>query len=78
VRHRLPGNNQSVGLRFQPAPVDAQASSSLGLSMTSRSLRPLASPDMNDLRWLSMSLILRRATSARRAPVAYSVISRMR
>ena len=44
-----PGEQPVGGLAFQPAPVDAQRiEHGLGLSSTSRSLRPLPPPDMND------------------------------
>jgi len=75
----IAGEQPVGGLALQPAPVDTRnASSSFGLSMTSRSFRPLPPRIWMTMRWLSISRIFRCATSARRAPVAYSVISRMR
>jgi hypothetical protein len=44
----------------------------LGLSMTSRSLRPLPPLTWITIRWLSISVTFNWANSARRSPVAYA------
>ena len=65
---------QLLGNRYTCGRLERQysrkASSSLGLSMTSRSLRPFPPWIWTTMRRLSMSLSLSVAASARRAPVA--------
>ena len=70
VCQRPPGNNHSVSLGRSPRQYSRKASSNFGLSMTSRSRRHLPSRTWITMRWLLMSLILSRAHSERRTPVA--------
>jgi len=52
----IAGNSQFVGLCLSGAPIDVQSIEDFGLSMTSRSLRPLPPRMRMTMRWLSISL----------------------
>ena len=70
VCQRPPGNSQTAGLRGQTAIVLPQFVEQIRAEHDVAILAALAALDVDTMRWMSMSVILRLASSARRTPVA--------